>query len=78
MFTFFYYGTWRELSKDIKIILYKNLAEKVVKENYISEYKLVNKKIQKSNIFKVLVYSNKIDAFEQFIKNKPNWKKLEN
>jgi len=58
-------------------MLYKKLANRVIKENYITEYKLENKKIQKRSIFKVLIYTDDIENVYKFLEKNNKWEKLE-
>jgi len=54
MKTYLFYGTGKELTKAIKPLLYRWIVKEVIKENYISSYKLDNKKLLKKQIKKVI------------------------
>jgi len=54
MKTYLFYGTWKELTKAIRPLLYRWIVKEVIKENYISSYKLENQKLVKKQIKKVI------------------------
>lgn len=57
--TYLFYWKWRELTKIIKPLLYKWIIKEVIKENYVTQYTLENKKLIKKNVKKVTFVSEK-------------------
>lgn len=55
--TYLFYWEGRELTKIIRQLLYKWIIKEVVKENYVTQYTLENKKLIKKNVKKVTFVS---------------------
>lgn len=69
MKTYLFHGTWRELSKTIKIILYKWIAKEIIKENYITSYNLNNQTIEKKQMKKVHFLEEDETKLKNFLNN---------
>jgi len=67
MKTYLFYGTWKELTKAIRPLLYKWIVKEVIKENYITSYKLENKKPLKRQIKKVIFITE--EDLEKYLDN---------
>jgi len=67
MQTYIFYGTWKELTNIIKPLIFKWIVKEVIKENYITSYKLENKKIIKKQIKKVIFITEK--NLEKYLDN---------
>lgn len=67
MQTYIFYGTWKELTKTIKPLLYRWIVKEVIKENYISSYTLENKKLIKTQLKKIIFITE--ENIERYLDN---------
>lgn len=73
MQTYLFYGSWKELTNSIRPLLYKWIVKEMIKENYITSYKVENKKLIKKQIKKVIFITD--DNLDSFLKNNSKFKK---
>lgn len=70
MLEYFFEWSGRDLNKLLKAILHQNLAEEVIRENYLAKYTKNEKKIDKIQV-KKLYFKGAWEKLENFLaKNK--------
>jgi len=73
---YLYLWNWRSFSKDIKPLFYRRIVTEVLKLNYITKYKLIEKKIVKQNckLVKFIVEDeNKLKEYLKWNKDFIEW-----
>ena len=76
MLTYLFEWTWRELYKTIRPLMYQGLAKEIIKENYVSNYYLEEKKIQKKEVKKITFISDNEDKLKEILSKNLKFKEF--